>query len=350
MTPKTRYFFVGSTLVLVLGLGIGTIAYYGGVPTGLFASAPGPEELKYVPKDAAVVAYANVQDVMKSELRQRLIKFEGSSKESGRDEFKQETGIDVERDIDHVVAFVAPKIHPEDDANGLVIARGRFDEARLEALAIGHGGKVEQYKGKHLLTAFSGKHRHDGDIEGNDEVRESKMALCFIEPGLAAMGNVDMVRRVIDGTGKDGSIRDNADLMKLVAENSDGSVWAVGRFDSLAAQAKLPTEVTSRIPPITWFSASGHINGGVQATVKAEASTEEAATALRDIIRGFTALAKMQAGNRPETQALFPDIQLGGTGKTVSVSFVVSSALLDAAAKAGELRHKTEPRPEERKN
>jgi hypothetical protein len=351
MTAKTRYFFVGSALVLVLGLGIGTVAYYGGVPTGLFASAPGPDELKYVPKDAAVVAYANVQDVMKSDLRQRLIKFEGSSKESGRDEFKSETGIDIERDIDHVIAFVGTKQDASDEANGLVIARGRFDEARLEALAIEHGGKVEQYKGKRVLTAFNNTHRHEGDGEGVDvEVRHGKMALSFIEPGLVAMGHVDMVRRVIDGSTKGGTIRDNPDMMKLVVENGDGSVWAVGRFDSLAAQTKLPAEVMDRIPPITWFSASGRINGGVQAVVKAETSTEEAAVALRDIIRGFTALAKMQTSSRPETQALWPEVELGGTGKTVSVSFVVSSALLDAAAKAGELKHKSrEPRAEPEK-
>jgi chromosome segregation protein len=41
------------------------------------------------------VAYANVRDVMNSELRQRLRKFEGVTDE-GRSEFKTETGIDIE--------------------------------------------------------------------------------------------------------------------------------------------------------------------------------------------------------------------------------------------------------------
>ncbi len=72
MTAKTRYFLFGSVLVLILGLSIGLVAYYGGMPSGLFSSAPGPAELKYVPGDAAVVAFANVRDVMNSELRQRL--------------------------------------------------------------------------------------------------------------------------------------------------------------------------------------------------------------------------------------------------------------------------------------
>jgi hypothetical protein len=334
MTAKTRYFFVGSVLILVLGLGIGLVAYYGGVPGGLFASGPGPSELKYVPKDAAVVAYANVQDVMKSELRQRLVKFEGSSEKSGRDEFKAETGIDIEKDIDYVVACVGTKAAETDDANGLVLARGRFDEGRIEALATAHGGKVEQYKGKKLLTGFVDKDLHgEGDEAGNAGRHASKMAFSFIERDLVAMGTADMLRQAIDTAGAGSGVQGNADLMRLVGEMDNGSMWAVGRFDSLQAQAKLPAEMTGRIPPITWFAASGRINGGVTATVKAEAQTEEAANSLRDIIRGFAALAKMQAGNRPEAQAMWPEIELGGSGKTVSVSFAVSSALLDAVTK-----------------
>ena len=61
MTAKTRYFLFGSVLVLVVGLSIGLVAYYGGMPEGLFAGQQGPEELKYVPADATVVAYANVR-------------------------------------------------------------------------------------------------------------------------------------------------------------------------------------------------------------------------------------------------------------------------------------------------
>lgn len=328
MTAKTRYFFVGSMLILVLGLGIGLVAYYGGVPGGLFAAGPGPAELKYVPQDAAVVAYANVQDVMKSDLRQRLVRLEGNAEKSGRDEFREETGIDIEQDIDYVVACVSPDAGRDHEGNALILARGRFDESRLEALARGHGGQVEEYKGKRLFSGFGGRHR-----EG--EERDGPMAVGFIERDLVALGHGAMLRRAIDTAASGTSVTDNADMMKLVGEMGQGSMWAVGRFDSIASHAKLPSEVTGRIPPITWFAASGRINGGVEAMVKAETQSEEAANNLRDIIRGFVALAKMQAGSRPEALALWPTVELAGTGKTVSVSFAVSSALLDAVTEAG---------------
>ena len=55
-----------------IGLGTGLVAYYVGFPAGAFAGRGGPAELEYVPRDAAVIAYANVREVMTSELRQRL--------------------------------------------------------------------------------------------------------------------------------------------------------------------------------------------------------------------------------------------------------------------------------------
>ena len=84
------------------------------------------------------------------------------------------------------------------------------------------------------------------------------------------------------------------------------------------------------MPPITWFSASGRVNGGLQAIVKAEAKDEQGAANLRDIIRGFVALAKMQTDSKPGLKAMMPDVQLSGEGKEVAISFAVTTEMLDA--------------------
>jgi hypothetical protein len=44
------------------------------------------------------------------------------------------------------------------------------------------------------------------------------------------------------------------------------------------------------------------------------------------------ALAKLQAGSRPEFQSMLQSLQLGGTGKTVALSFDVPSQVFDAIA------------------
>ena len=106
MSNKTRYFVVTAAAILGVGLTTGLVASYMGLPVA-FSRAAGPDELQYVPANAAVVAYANVHDVMSSNFRQRFRKFEPDSK--ARDEFLEKTGVNIEEDIQTVVAAMMPK-------------------------------------------------------------------------------------------------------------------------------------------------------------------------------------------------------------------------------------------------
>jgi hypothetical protein len=83
------------------------------------------------------------------------------------------------------------------------------------------------------------------------------------------------------------------------------------------------------MPPITWFSAATHVNGGVSGVLKAEARDDESGQHLRDMFRGFLALAKMQAGAKPEFKAAVDALQLSGEGKNVAISFTVPSEIFD---------------------
>src|SRR5687767_6941591 len=107
MTSKTRYFVIVSLLVIGVGLGTGLVAYYVGFPAGAFQGRGGPAELEFVPRDAAVIAYANVRDVMTSELRQR-IRSVVPMPEDGQRELEAKTGINIESDIDRVIACLYP--------------------------------------------------------------------------------------------------------------------------------------------------------------------------------------------------------------------------------------------------
>src|SRR3954449_11981327 len=134
MNKKTRYFLAGSAAILAVGLCTGLVAYYGGGFPSLSASRSGPAELSYVPAAASVIAFANVGEIMSSDLRQRLKA--ALPNETGQKEFQQQTGIDIERDIQYVVAAMTtpgPGGVPN-NANGLVVARGQFNTTLLESL------------------------------------------------------------------------------------------------------------------------------------------------------------------------------------------------------------------------
>ncbi len=330
MTKQTRYFLGGSAALLVVGLGTGLVAYYGGGFPSLSASRSGPSELAYVPADSAVVAYANVREVMDSQLRQRIKLL--VPQEQGQKEFQAQTGIDIERDIDYVVAAATNFGSQAAEPNGLVVARGRFNTTQLEALIRDHGGVVEEYKGKRLVKASEGEGHHS-------------VALAFLEPGLVAIGSEAAIKSSIDAQLSAHSITSNNEMMELVADIDAGNnAWAVGRFDAIASQAHLPQEIASRIPPITTFAVMTHIDGGINGTLRAETKDDESANNLRQVVQGVIALARMS--NDPKATALVNSLQLAGSGKTVALSFAVPSELLDMIPKQiqGGAQHHELPR------
>lgn len=319
MSNKTRYFVVTAAAILGIGLGTGLVASYMGLPVA-FSQAAGPDELQYVPADAAVVAYANVREIMDSGFRERFRQFEPDTKE--RDEFQAKTGVNIEQDINTVVAAMLPgsgesgRLDFEIQNGMLLLARGRFEQPRLEALALEHGGVVEDYKGKRLLT-----HTGRGD--------HAAMAIGFLDADLIAIGGHNAIKKSIDASAGHNVVSNN-EMMRQINDIDASNTWAVGRFDAIARTAQLPAEVQAHLPAIQWFSAATHVNGGVSGVFKAEARDDESAQNMRDMLRGFLALAKMQAGNKAELKTMVDSLQLSGEGKNVALSFMLPSELFDA--------------------
>lgn len=327
MTKKTRYFMAGSAAVMAAGLATGLIAYYAGGFQTVAASAVSTE-LRYVPADATLVAYADVRAIMDSELRARLKS--AMPTHDGQEEFQKQTGIDIERDIDYVVAALSPGAR---HGAPLVVARGRFNDVQLEGLAREHGGTVEDYKGKRIvLSPVRESTESDGPMHSSRQ-----MVLAFLEPGLVAVGDASAVKNAIDAQLTSHSITSNNEMMELVTDiGSMNNAWAVGRFDVIASQANLPEQVRTRIPPVKWFAAAGHINGGVSGTLRAEATDDKSAEELRTVVNGFLALGRLQAQSDPKAAAVVNSLQLSGSGKTVALSFTVPAELMALIPKAAE--------------
>ena len=335
MTKKTRIFMTGSAAVLAGGLCTGLVAYYGAGFPALVAST-GPTELSYVPADASVVAYADVKSIMHSDLRQRFKQSVPMPMgEEGQKEFYEKTGIDIENDVDYVVAAASNINVPGSHPNGVVVARGRFDIVKLEALAREHGAQVQEYKGKRFLTLVHESSTVDAPVESGTpsthlQATSKTGVLAFLEPGLVAIGDIDSVQRAIDAQLSAHSITSNNEMMELVTDIEQfNNAWAVGRFDLLASQAKLPDDIARRIPPVKWLAVAGHVNGGVSAQLRAEATDDQAAENLRGVINGVISLARLQGQNDPKLSSLVQSLQMSGSGKTVKLSFSVPAEIFE---------------------
>lgn len=317
MTRRTQRFLFLGVAILVAGLGTGLVASYVGFPN-LGITSDGPAELAYVPVDATVVAYANVREVMDSTVRQKLI--QQVSPGDGANQFQAETGINIQTDVDRLVATISGSPDPNNPAASrpLLVARGRFDTARIEAAIRAKGGEVEQYNGQRLITF------------------QNELGLSFVEPDLAIVGSPASVKRAVDTKVSGKNVTENTALMGMVKDFEGGNAWAVAHVESVAAGNVIPQEIRQQLPPVTWVAVNGRIDDSIRAMVRAEARDEAAAANLRDVVRGLVALARLQTGQHPQLGELVNTLELGGQGTTVTLGFTVPPSVIDLLGKMKE--------------
>jgi hypothetical protein len=326
MTRKTRTFVLAAAAVLLVGLAGGLIAYlaYNRVP-GLGAGMPA--EMRYVPAEAALVAFVDVQAVMNSELRRALMPSVDPESRRGRQMMNDFAGVDVEKQVHHIVAFVEPYTAPGPQAQAtpevpraLVLVQGTFDPARIESFIRERAGTMDEYKGRKIFLRTE---------DGHD------MAVGLVGSDLIAMGQGDLVRGVIDqsqGAPLAKNITSNTEMMTLIRDNAGSTAWAVGQFSEISRRMRLPSTVASQLPPVRLLGVKANINGGVKVTIRADTGDAAAADQMRDVVRGFIALGRLHAGAKPEMESLLKSIELSGTHKTVRLSFAVSPDTVRAIA------------------
>jgi len=310
MTTRTRYFLAIAAAVLVVGLGTGLLASYLGAPGLSLLAGSNPDEFDYVPANARMLAYADVHQIMTSDLRQKFRELHPPT--GGNADLETQTGINIETDIDHVVAATLDGATPAQ--RPLVLARGRFNEVRIESLIRQKGGRSEDYKGKRLFI-----------LADNGQTP----ALAFAEPGLVIAGDVSAVKLAIDTHAGSSNVGDNAELMALVHDVDDGNAWAAGRFDALSNGGRMPPNLAGQLPPIDLFAVSGHIDGGIRAMVRAQTRDAAAAQNLRQVVQGFVALGRMQAGSNAALASVINSVELAGEGNTVALSFTIPADALN---------------------
>ena len=317
MTPSTRHFLVGSAVVVVAGLCTGLVAYYGGVLPGRDSART---ELSYIPSDASAVAFADVRGIMDSGFRQRLREVMPTGAE--KDRLLEETGIDIERDIDTVMAGLTGA-----DASGaLVLMKGRFDQSRIEGLAVGHGARQEQYGGRAMLVGFSGAPMPGPAGAGDVPVP----SIAFLDSGLLALGDVAAVRRAIDVAASGQDVTSNADMMRFISSmQGSGNAWMVGHAGPMTSQVNVPDQVRRQVEGIEWLSISVDVANDVHGSIKAEARDDESGQQLRTVLAGALTAARLFGEQDARLAGALDSIQTTGAGRNVELSFQVSSGLLD---------------------
>ena len=161
-------------------------------------------------------------------------------------------------------------------------------------------------------------------------------------PGLVAVGETPSVKRAIDGTGG-ANITSNA--------RADGAGAGPRCEQCLGGRpvrrAHQPREAAAgrRQPdsghPVVLGQRARQRRPDAASSAPRPATIRPAQN-LRDVVKGFLGLARMQAGDKPEMQALVSSLQVSGTGRTVALSFSLPAEViqtLGAVAAAAKDHH-----------
>ncbi len=320
MKFRTRNCLPSIAVILALGFVSSLVSYVQGSFPALAIAQSGPDELRYVPKDVKILGYANLRDVMLSDLRQRLGQLDPAFDHQRK--FLAQMGIDIENDIDQVVAGLIPALEPGDrESRAIIVLSGRFDAAQLEVLARNNGSTVEEHEGTRLLQM---------------RIDDNQVGMAVIEPGVIALGSESMVRRTIELPSTGGDVTANPRLMDLMSHIEEGAhAWAVGELEGREALAWLPDQIESQIPPVDAFAVGGRFNGGVNTSITAETRDAEAGQDLRNIVQLFLALARMRSSSQPELSVMLDTVKLSNAGSTVTLSFVVPAEVFEMILEDG---------------
>jgi hypothetical protein len=306
------------------------------------AVGPLPAAALALPADVRFVVGVDVHRLVASPLWQRFGGPRGERQELFR-EIADKTGLDPEKDVDQIVFAGRGADGPR--SGGVVMVFARFDQGQLARTIEAEKGVTWNKVGGRTLYLF----REDKPGSG---------ALGFLDDDVLVLGSRAEVEAVLtNATQRGGGLRGNAALTRLLERVKPGSVfWMVGDQSLLS---KLPSSIAApgaeagsgaslTLPSLESLTVTGDLDPLLAIELAGEAADEAAARNLADVVRGFVALAQLQAGQKPELRELASAVSVTTDQTRVLVSARLPYTLLDSLnpKKAAERRSKVTPDPQ----
>jgi hypothetical protein len=306
-----------SMLVVVVGVVAGVSALY--LDPARAAVGPLPAAALVLPQDSRFVIGFDVRRFVDSPFYKRLTP---EMRPEAMRELEERTGLKPDRDVDQIV-IAGRGAAPTGNPLALVIAR--FDRQKL--------GRAIETEKKDKVTWK--------DVEGTTvylfkEGERGTSAVAFLDDTTLLIGSADGVEAAIANRARGAAgLRGNAQITTLLERIRPGSTfWMVGDQSLLA---NLPKSVTGpagdsqvALPALRSLTVTGDLDPLVAVSVTGEAQDAAGAANLADVVRGFVALAALQAAQKPELKALTEAITVATEENRVLVNARIPYETLDA--------------------
>ena len=323
----TRSRLVVSISAALVGLGLATGLGVLVLSPARAAVGPLPAEGLALPADARFLLGVDVKRLVASPLYARFAKGPAGMRPDAFKALEERTGINPERDVRELI--VAGGLGGGKEGMALVL--GDFDQYQVgRAIETGHKGATWKKLAGATVYVFG-------------EGKGSPTALSFLDNHGIVLGPAAAVESTIESRGQGrATLKGNAALMELLSGVKPGSTfWMVGDQSLLA---NMPTSVPGpgssggssaniTLPKLTSLTVTGDLDPVLSVDVVGGATDAAAASSLADVVRGFVALAALQASQKPELKALQTAISVTTDQSRVRVSGRFPHELLEALAK-----------------
>jgi hypothetical protein len=270
--------------------------------------------------DAKVIAGVNVDQAKVSPFGQWVL---GQMQLHGNEinQLTTLTGFDPTRDVHELM--VATSATAGTQHSGLLAARGNFDPAKINALALTKAGAVSE--------------TYNGVIIVEDAKQTSGFA--FLDSTLVIAGDLANVKAALDRTVHPTSLPASvATQIQTWSQSQDA--WALTTVPpgTLAPNPGMPpipglgTGTGSN--PNNAFQNIQQLAGGVKfgasvvVTGQAQAATAQDATQMGDVVKLLASLAQMQSNADPKLTALLQSLKVAPSGSTLNVTLSLPQDML----------------------
>jgi hypothetical protein len=326
----TRSRFVVFTALVVVAVGI--VAAVGALVLDPARAAVGPlpAEALNLPGDARFVMGLDVKRFAASPFYR---KYATSGKPSRPDAFKhveEKLGLVPERDLDQIV--FAGRGGTKDTSSAVALVLGTFDRAKLSrAIETEKKGGVT-WKSQHGTTVYLFNEGARGTI-----------GVAFLDDHALLLGSAAAIEATLSTRAQGQQpLRANVELVSLLERVKPGSTfWMVGDQTLLSNMPKsIPAPGAAaagsslNLPALKSLVVAGDLEPEVSVSVTGDTSDETAAKSLADLVRGFVALASLQAGQKPELKQLASAISVSTDQSRVLVNARVPYELIESLSTA----------------
>lgn len=318
--------------LLFLLLPAGSFSVFASIDSGLLA---------LVPPDAKVVSGIDLERARNSEFGQYLTAklHNNGDKSSNKDfeEFVGDTGFDPRRDLQQIVLADTGQHVVGSHSNGVVLARGNFNQERITEKAVAKGFSPQTFQGVPLFV-------NPSDANGPS-------AFAFLGDGMAVLGDSAAVKKIIANR-KAGAMLDPAMQAQISNVAADNDAWFVSFVsgDEIAAHfpraagansangsAEMPAQAQA-LKSVQQATGGMRFGTTVDLTFNAVTRSPQDATSLADVVRFFASVIQLQRQKDPRAAiaaTAFDNMNLATDGNSLHLGISFQEKNLEQLLASG---------------